>query len=77
MDQTCSSCGFARTFCICGRKRNTSGKAVQFTNYTDYTTDSDNYAMTAKFKRPLDNHEKKFMEELNPMNGEELTTWRS
>ncbi len=31
--------------------------------------------MTAKFKRPLDKHEKKFLEELNPVNGEELATY--
>ncbi len=75
MDNTCPHCGYARTFCICGKKRNTSGDVQKFQNYEDYTTDSDNYAMTAKFKRPLDKHEKKFLEELNPINGEELSTW--
>ena len=75
MDNTCPHCGYARTFCICGRKRNTTGDVQKFQNYQDYTTDSDNYAMTAKFKRPLDKHEKKFLEELNPINGEAITTW--
>ncbi len=75
MEQTCPSCGYARTFCICGRKRNSSGDVQKFQNYQDYTNDADNYAMTAKFKRPLDKHEKKFMEELNPVNGEELQTY--
>ncbi len=75
MENTCPSCGYARTFCICGRKRNTTGDVQKFQNYQDYTTDGDNYAMTAKFKRPLDKHEKKFLEELNPVNGESLITY--
>jgi len=75
MDQTCPSCGYARTFCECGRKRNSSGDVQKFQNFQDYTSDSDNYAMTAKFKRPLDKSEKKFLAELNPVNGEAISTY--
>ncbi len=75
MDNTCPSCGYTRTFCICGRKRNTSGDIQKFQNYEDYTSDNDNYAMTAKFKRPLDKFEKKYLKALNPVNGEAIPTW--
>ncbi len=43
---TCPNCGYLRSNCMCGRKRNTSGDFVAYQNYQKYPNDQ-NYAMTA------------------------------
>lgn len=56
--------------CVCGKKRNTSGGVVAYSNYRDmrYT---DDYAMTSRINR-TSAEERKIMEELLPIDGESL-----
>lgn len=70
---TCSGCGYEKKNCMCGRKKNTSGEYAMYQNYTDFRNSND-YAMTARINR-TSSEDRKFMEELMPVNGELLITY--
>jgi hypothetical protein len=70
---TCSSCGYEKSQCHCGRKRNSSGEYTAYNNYTDYRNTSD-YSMTARINR-TQSSDRKIMEELLPINGEPILTY--
>ena len=70
---TCDHCGYLKRNCMCGRKRNTSGEVVMYSNYTDLRN-SDDYAMVSRIQR-TSKEERKIMEELNPVDGENLITF--
>lgn len=72
-EKTCTHCGFQRSQCVCGKKRNTSGDVALFNNYTDFRGTAD-YALTSRISR-TNPSERKLMEELQPIDGEELTTF--
>lgn len=70
---TCSHCGFEKRNCMCGRRKNTSGDYVMYSNYTDLRGASD-YATTSRISR-TSSSDIKLMEELLPVNGELLTNY--
>ena len=45
--KTCNGCGYDMNNCECGRKRNTSGDVVMYSNYTDWRGQESKYAMTS------------------------------
>ncbi len=77
MEKTCDHCGYQRTFCQCGRPRNTSGEVTKFQNYTDYTGAELDFGLTSPMRRSSKEQraEKKYIEELNPTNKEKLYTY--
>lgn len=74
IEQTCPRCNYQRSFCQCGRKRNTSGDVVRFSSYEDYTKEDNDYARTARPYR-ASAEERKFMEEFLPIDNEEYGTY--
>ncbi len=72
LDKTCTHCGFTRSECICGKKRNTSGDVVAYQNYTDYRGFSD-YATTRRISQA--ESKQKYMEELHPLQSENLSAF--
>lgn len=68
---TCSGCGFQRKDCICGKRRNTSGSVVAYSNYNDLRGAAD-YSTT---RRTLRETERTYFQELLPVNDEELITY--
>lgn len=76
-DKTCSSCGYQMAYCECGKRRNTSGDVAKFNNYQDYYSNNwarKNFAMTSRIERHSE-AERKFMEELIPIDGENAITY--
>jgi len=72
---TCKSCGYEMKYCICGKKKNSSGDVQLYQNYNDYREASyQNYAVTSKINRTT-REERKIMEELSPVDGELLSTY--
>ncbi len=80
---TCSSCGYEKQYCICETNnqhgtiypRNTSGETRKFQNYDHYNSNTDDYARTAPMYRDPYGNERKFMEELYPVNDETVSTY--
>lgn len=68
--RTCTSCGYTIDQCLCGKPRNTSGDVVKFPNYNDLRNNND-YSLTGRVNRS-DPETRKIMEELNPIDGENL-----
>ncbi len=73
VEKTCAGCGYQRTFCQCGRPKNTSGETKMFQTYDDWTSKDNDYSRTASFNRAP--AERKYMEELYPINKEPVDTW--
>ncbi len=78
---TCPSCGYEKIHCICNNKnqhgtmynRNTSGETQKYQYFQNYSNNPDDYSETARIYRHTD--EQKFMEELNPVNEEYVTSF--
>ena len=70
---TCSHCGYEKSSCMCGRKKNTSGEYTMYQNYRDFRNAPD-YAMTARINR-TQTEDRKIMEELLPVDQETLSTY--
>ncbi len=79
---TCPSCGYEKVHCICHNqqggtiyKRNTSGETQKYQHFQNYSNNPDDYSETARIYRNSD--QQKFMEELYPVQDEELSTYIS
>lgn len=70
---TCNGCGYQKSECMCGRKKNTSGEYTMYQNYKDFRNEPD-YAMTARINR-TSSEDKKMLTELMPMDGEFLLNY--
>ncbi len=72
---TCSSCGFEKRFCMCGKKINTSGEHVMYQNYTDLRGIGSDYSTIRRSDPSGQKLGRKFMEELMPVDKETLLNW--
>jgi hypothetical protein len=72
MERTCPHCGYARTFCQCGRKRNVDG-SIRRRPWEDYTKNPDEYARTSSMGRR--DSQQKWNHDRLPVNAEQLITY--
>ncbi len=61
--------------CECGKKRNTSGEVVRYSNYTNYSDDKSMYSMTSPLAYQRDTEARKYFEEILPLDKEQLDIW--
>ena len=73
MEQTCSHCGYQRTFCQCGRKRNPDGN-IRKPMWRDYKSDPEDYSRTASIRSRQDAQQKWNHDRL-PVSSEQLITY--
>jgi hypothetical protein len=89
IEKTCPRCGYQRTHCQCGRdinhdgrgakakqvgRRNTSGDLVRYSSYEDWSKEPEDFSRTSRIHRAT-REERKFMEELLPVQDERLATY--
>lgn len=74
-DATCNGCGFQKRHCECGRKRNTSGDVVKYSNYSNWKDDMNPYSMTSPKMYQRDAESNKYFTEILPILNEEVQIW--